>query len=324
MNIVSGVIYTLLVLSSLYSSKYVLTVLGFQFPMVFQGWQTLVGFVILRLLSVIPSPKNPTLTVVSMDRAAFVSLLPNFFLFTVSLIAGSKALANLPVIVVVVVANMVPASIYLLDNTSLKKSSLIQIISSVVILISAMIVLLSSPDDKPEELMASLMDSSKFWLVVHAFCTVAVTLHGRIADARYGAADRLFYAYVFSLVVLAPASLYLEEAFEALHFQPNRQIDFVVGSFFSAVVGVGVNLYGIKLKGDDNFGKVHHSALAIAALLSAAFFSTGIPWWGWLACVLNLTALIFVPTHIRKDDNQLSNGHNPDQQQLQQLPTRIV
>ena len=47
-----------------------------------------------------------------------------------------------------------------------------------------------------------------------------MNLHGRIADARYGAADRLFYCYVFSLVVLAPASLYLEEAFEALHFKP--------------------------------------------------------------------------------------------------------
>ena len=55
---------------------------------------------------------------------------------------------------------------------------------------------------------------------VHAFCVIAVNLHGRIADARYGAADRLFYCYVFSLVVLAPASLYLEEAFEALHFKP--------------------------------------------------------------------------------------------------------
>ena len=59
-----------------------------------------------------------------------------------------------------------------------------------------------------------------FIFSVHAFCVIAVNLHGRIADARYGAADRLFYCYVFSLVVLAPASLYLEEAFEALHFKP--------------------------------------------------------------------------------------------------------
>ena len=160
------------------------------------------------------------------------------------------------------------------------------------------------------------MDSPKFWLVVHVFCVIAITLHGRIADARFGAADRLFYAYVFSLVVLAPASLYLEEAFQALHFQPSRQIDFVVGSIFSAIVGVGVNLYGIRLKDDENFGKLHHASLALAAIFSAAIFTTDVPWWGWLGAILNFVALIFVPTYMKKDDNQLG--------QAEQLPTHVT
>ena len=161
------------------------------------------------------------------------------------------------------------------------------------------------------------MDSPKFWLVVHVFCVIAVNLHGRIADARYGAADRLFYSYVFSLVVLAPASLYLEEAFQALHFQPRRQIDFVVGSIFSAVVGVGFNLYGIRLKEDDHFGKLHHAALAVAALTSPLLFTTSIPWWAWLCAALNFVALLFVPTFLKKDDNQLGQAE-------QQLPTHVI
>ncbi len=116
---------------------------------------------------------------------------------------------------------------------------------------------------------------------------------------------------------MAPASLYLEEAFQALHFQPNRQIDFVLGSIFSAIVGVGVNMYGIRLKEDENFGKLHHASLALAGLLSAAVFTTDIPWWSWICVVLNYLALIFVPTYIKKDDNQL--GH-PEQQ----LPTHAI
>ena len=71
-------------------------------------------------------------------------------------------------------------------------------------------------DEEGKAELTSLMDSPKFWLVVHVFCVYCVTLHGRIADARFGAADRLFYSYIFSLEVLAPASLYLEEAFQEM------------------------------------------------------------------------------------------------------------
>ena len=132
-------------------------------------------------------------------------------------------LAHLPVIVCICVANLIPACIYLLDNLSLKKSSVIQVICSSIVIITSIPTLLSAPDEMQENSkIISLMESPKFWLIVHVFCSVAVSLHGRIADARFGAADRLFYAYVFSLIVLAPASLYLEEAFQALHFQPRK------------------------------------------------------------------------------------------------------
>ena len=83
-----------------------------------------------------------SLTVISIDKSGFVSLLPNFFLFTVSLIAGSRALSHLPILVCISVSNVVPASIYLLDNVSLKKSSVVQLISSFVVIATAVPILL--------------------------------------------------------------------------------------------------------------------------------------------------------------------------------------
>ena len=298
----------------------------FQFPMVFQGWQALIGFIVLQILSYIPTRSQPTLTVISLDKSGFISLLPNFFLFTVSLIAGSKALSHLPVIVCISVGNCVPACIYLLDNLSIKKTSVIQVVCSSIVIVSTVPVLLSVQDEdmNQDHIPSSLMDSPKFWLVVQAFSSLAVSLHGRIADARFAAADRLFYSYVFSLIVLLPASLYLEEAFQALHFQPGRQIDFVVGSIFSAVVGVAVNLYGIRLKEDEHFGKVLHGGLLVTALLSGILFSTNLPWWGWLASTLNLVALMLVPTHMRKDDNSLTSSTDRGQISSNELPTRVV
>ena len=59
----------------------------------------------------------------------------------------------------------------------------------------------------------------------------------RIADARYGSWDRLYYNSLFSVIFLTPASLYLEEAFEALNFHHDRQGLFLAGCFVSAVLG---------------------------------------------------------------------------------------
>ena len=47
-----------------------------------------------------------------------------------------------------------------------------------------------------------------------------------------------------------------------------RQIEFVLGSVFSALMGVGFNLYGIRLKEDENFGKLHHAALGTGQIFS--------------------------------------------------------
>ena len=57
-------------------------------------------------------------------------------------------------------------------------------------------------------------------------------------------------------------------------------------------------------------------------MLSAAVFKTELPWWGWLSAVLNLLALILVPTHMKKDDNQLNSSTSNGSQEV--LPTRIV
>lgn len=60
--------------------------------------------------------------------------------------------------------------------------------------------------------------------MVHVLCQAGHALHGRIADARFNSVDRQYYSYIFSLVLLAPASLYLNEAFEALHFKELYQV----------------------------------------------------------------------------------------------------
>ena len=92
MNPVAGLLFGCLVCSGLYINKYVLSVLGFKYPTIFQGWQTLAGLVIYKLLTY--CSKSTSFKLTKIDRPAFVSLLPGFLFYTTALVASSKALAG--------------------------------------------------------------------------------------------------------------------------------------------------------------------------------------------------------------------------------------
>lgn len=175
-----------------------------------------------------------------------------------------------------------------------------------------------------------LMYGAKFWLCVHVGCGLALSLHTRgFADQRFSFTDRVFYSYLFSLVVLLPASLYLEEAFEALHFGQRREVAFVISSLIAALLGVSLNVYQAKLKEDIQveklytykggklngsifkFGFIHHTSLAICGVLSAAFFETGLSTTAWIISIINVLAMIPIPSHIKPDESIPLNSDLP-------------
>lgn len=53
---------------------------------------------------------------------------------------------------------------------------------------------------------------------------------------------------LYSVVVLAPASLYLEEAFEVLRFPHALRYDFYAGCLLSGVLGLFLNLSIMKVR----------------------------------------------------------------------------
>jgi len=301
MNPVAGLLFACLVCSGLYINKYVLSVLGFKYPTIFQGWQTLAGLIIYKLLTVSCAKANFKL--VSIDRPAFISLLPGFLFFTTSLVAGSKALSGVPVPIFISVSNTLPASIYIIDRIfpgGRPPVTLLQLAAASITLVTASVLVIT-------KIGLDFSDTAYFWLLVGVICQVTYTLHGRIADARYGSWDRLYYNSVFSVIVLAPASLYLEEAFEALNFHHDRQGLFLAGCVASALIVAAINLHTLRLKQDEYFGALHHLALGVAALLSPVIFATDLSVLQWVLVVVNVVAAVPVPSHHVKDDEDTAS-----------------
>ena len=114
---------------------------------------------------------------------------------------------------------------------------------------------------------------------------------------------------VFKFLYVSISSLYLEEAFEALHFQHRRQIRFVIGSLVAALLGVILNVYQARLKEDKiaekqhgtlpkeqqetlfKFGWIHHLGLAFCAILSTLVFETELSTPTWIISIINLSGM---------------------------------
>jgi hypothetical protein len=205
-----GFIYAFLFAGNVLCNKYVLTELSFTYPTIFQGWQVLVGAILLKSLSTCGG--EPVVRA-KLDKPGFISLLPNFLLFVGALVSGSKALTSIGVPQFVACANASPALVYLFDvfPTFLAASVLNSVASLVVVGTAIAVVLL--------ELQMTFSDSPYFWMLVFVLCSSVQVVHGRIADARFEPVDRLYYSYLVGVCLLAPASLYLDEAFLVSRFK---------------------------------------------------------------------------------------------------------
>ncbi|XP_068788454.1 UDP-N-acetylglucosamine transporter TMEM241 isoform X8 [Struthio camelus] len=87
-----GLAFCLFYLASCFTNKYVLSVLKFTYPTLFQGWQTLVGGLLLHV-----SWKLGWVEISLCSRSDILSWLPASVLFVGIIYAGSRALSRLPI-----------------------------------------------------------------------------------------------------------------------------------------------------------------------------------------------------------------------------------
>ncbi|CAG0921093.1 unnamed protein product [Notodromas monacha] len=280
-------------------NKYVLSELEFTYPTIFQGWQVLVGACFLKGIA---TCSGTAVVKSSLDKPGFISLLPTFLLFVGTLVAGSKALAVIEVPQFVACLNLSPALIYLFDDAPKFRNSQCGAV------VACAVVVLSTVGLVVLELEMTFSDSPYFWMLICVLCASVHIVHGRIADARFEPVDRLYYSYLVGVCLLAPASLYLDEAFQALNFAKNSRFHFFVGCLASGFFGVTSCYIAATLTptgeeapgtndGSEFMGIFQNVGKCLAALLSIFAFQQKAAVTGWiLVCVMfNLIAGFFIP-----------------------------
>jgi len=239
------------------------------------------------------------------------------------------ALAKIPLLSFLAVSSLVPVIIcalshyerrrraQMMPNQAAPRINRYQLLASLAVTASVLGVLALEQSSAEHE--------GYFWMEVHCFCVAGLVLYGRIADARYSAVDRQYYSYIFSLVVLLPASLYLEEAFAASHFEGTRQVVFAAASVGCAIAGVAAHFHMAKLRVDKRFSQVnltsavsldltyasnqvHHLGCALLAVASLGYFTPDFAsWWSILLGLLATSAAMLIPSHLQAEESEATN-----------------
>ncbi len=262
----------------------------------------MVGFLLYRLLH-----STGTVTLAPLDMSGYISLFPYFLLFCGAILTGSMALAKISLASMLALSALVTLGVCVINNY-MKRSAMnrYQFLASAVVVCSNLgLVCLEQASSE-----------GYFWMELHCASAICLSAYGRLTDARYGAVDRQYYSYIFSLVVLLPASLYLDEAFKALSFEQLNRAMFLGGSVACAVLGVALHFYQTRLRHDKRFGQLHHlSSLALALISLPVFGLEMVSPISYLLVVLVLVAQMFLPTHIQPDDSPEEEEKSSAQEQ---------
>lgn len=246
-----GVAFCSCYLASYLVNKYVLSVLKFTYPTLFQGWQTLIGGLLLHI-----SWKLGWVEVNSSSRSHVLTWLPASVLFVGFIYAGSRALSRLAVPVFLILHNV--AEVLLCGYQKCfwrEKTSPTKICSVLFLLTAAGCLPFNDSQFDPD---------GYFWAVIHLICVGAYRiLRKSQKPSTLSDIDQQYLNYIFSVVLLTVASHPTGDLFSILDFPFLHFYRFHGSCCASGFLGFFLMLSAVKL----------HSLLAPGQCAAWIFFA---------------------------------------------------
>uniref|UniRef100_A0A3B3HLA0 Transmembrane protein 241 n=1 Tax=Oryzias latipes TaxID=8090 RepID=A0A3B3HLA0_ORYLA len=192
---IPGFAFSLVFVLSYFTNKFVLSVLKFTYPTLFQGWQTFIGAVLLLL-----SGKLGWVEMSFITRSSAVSWLPASLLFVGNIYAGSRALSRLDIPFFFTLQNSSHVVTYFITTALHRekhKTHQLKTISMGLMLLSAVNLPLWDPQ----------VDRSAYlWAVCHLLCAGAYKAFEFHKSSNLSDCEQYCINCLFSVLVLALAA----------------------------------------------------------------------------------------------------------------------
>ncbi|XP_068527542.1 UDP-N-acetylglucosamine transporter TMEM241 isoform X2 [Anas acuta] len=237
-----GLAFCLFYLASCFTNKYVLSVLKFTYPTLFQGWQTLVGGLLLHI-----SWKLGWVEISLCSRSEILSWLPASVLFVGIIYAGSRALSRLPIPVFLAIQNAAEVITCGFQKFVQKETSHLKVCSVLFLLVAAVCLPLFDTQFDP---------NGYFWALIHLICVGAYKVFHKLwKPSSFSELDQQYINYVFSVVLLASASHPAGDLFSALDFPFLYFYRFHSSCCASGLLGFLLMLHTVKLRSSTTSGQ---------------------------------------------------------------------
>ncbi|XP_072460486.1 UDP-N-acetylglucosamine transporter TMEM241 [Notamacropus eugenii] len=254
-----GLTFCAFYLASYLTNKYVLSVLKFTFPTLFQGWQTLIGGLLLHI-----SWKLGWVEINSNSRYAILAFLLFSQLFISFISIGSFCLSRLSIPVFFTLHNASEVIVCLYQKCISKElTAPAKIWSAVFLLVATGCLPFYDSQFDPV---------GYFWAAIHLFCVGCYKiLHKAQKSSVLSDIDQQYLNYIFSMVLLAFASHPTGDLFRALEFPFLYFYRFHTSCCASGFLGFFLMLSSVKLK--NSMAAAQHTAWIFFAKVMTAGFS---------------------------------------------------
>ncbi|XP_049626155.1 transmembrane protein 241 [Suncus etruscus] len=231
-----GLTFCTCYLASYITNKYVLSVLKFTYPTIFQGWQTFLGGLLLHV-----SWKLGWVEINSASWSAVSTWLPASLLFVGIIYAGSRALSRLAIPVFLILHNVAEVINYWHQKCFRKeKTSLSNICSAFFIVAAAGFLPFNDVQFDPD---------GYFWAIIHLFCVgIYKILRKSQKPSALSDFDQQYFNYIFSTGLLAFAAHPTGDLPSVLDFPFLNFYRFHGSCCASGVLGFFVVISTVKLR----------------------------------------------------------------------------
>uniref|UniRef100_UPI0037E95573 UDP-N-acetylglucosamine transporter TMEM241 homolog n=1 Tax=Semicossyphus pulcher TaxID=241346 RepID=UPI0037E95573 len=232
----AGLAFSCVFVVSYFTNKFVLSVLNFTYPTLFQGWQTFIGAVLLLL-----SGKLGWVEMSRITRSAALSWLPGSLLFVGNIYAGSRALSRIDIPFFFTLQNSSHVvSFIIMKVVHREKVQRLKLVSMCLMLLSA----INLPRWDPQFDYGGYL-----WAVAHLFCVGAY----RVFQVHYQPStlsdlEQQCINYLFSVLLLAIAAHPTGDLLGALEFPSLQSHTFHCGCCASGLLGFLLLLATVRLK----------------------------------------------------------------------------
>ncbi|XP_051784885.1 transmembrane protein 241 isoform X1 [Erpetoichthys calabaricus] len=218
------------------TNKYVLSVLKFTYPTLFQGWQTFVGGWLLVFCG-----RLGWVEITHFSRSTAVSWLPGSLLFVVNIYAGSRSLSKLPIPIFFVLQNASEIVSYLFQRiTKKERASWLKLQSLLLLLVAAGCLPFCDPQFDPDGYL---------WSSVHVSSVGAYRVFQQLQkSSSLSDLEQQYINYFFSMILLAFAAHPTGDLFGALEFPFLNSYNFLSGCCASGVLGFFLVVATVRLK----------------------------------------------------------------------------